>query len=127
MLWELIQTYSKPEKKDALKHAVTMLEAVRIQTASFLLEVEQSNGKPRVSVLDALKTHSDVWQRIGFMCLLDFFDGHSVKTNEIHAAAVGGMLGSEVISLNRSQRAQCLVPRPNASIELLRQTSPNHS
>ncbi|KAG2142838.1 uncharacterized protein EDB93DRAFT_1156652 [Suillus bovinus] len=77
MLWELVQLYNMPEKKDALDHAITMLQELRIQAALLLQEIEQSYGKPRIPTLDALRTHLSVWQRIGFTRFLNLFSGPS--------------------------------------------------
>jgi hypothetical protein len=100
MLWELVQFYNIPEKKDALKRAVTMLQEIRIQAALLLQEIEQSYGKPRTPGLDALQTHLSVWQRIGFTRFLDLFYGRSDSpsgTSVPQTTAAGDVLASKCI------------------------------
>lgn len=74
MLWELVHFYNIPEKQDALKRAVAMLQEIRIHAASLLQKIENSGGKARIPELDALTTLGSVWKHIGFMRFLDFFD-----------------------------------------------------
>ncbi|KAG1815838.1 hypothetical protein EV424DRAFT_1348394 [Suillus variegatus] len=82
MLWELVQFYNIPERKNALDRAITMLQELRIQTTLLLQEIELSQGKPRIPTLDALRTHLSVWQRIGFMHFLNHFSGPSDSLSE---------------------------------------------
>ena len=77
MLWELVQSYYTPEKKNALDRAVTALQEIRIQAASLLQEIEENHGRQRIPTLRALRTLLSVWQRIGFTRFLDLFYGPS--------------------------------------------------
>lgn len=72
MLWELVHFYSIPKKQDDIKHAITMLQEIRIQAASLLRLIE---SKSRIPELNALTTYGSVWNRIGFTRFLDLFYG----------------------------------------------------
>ncbi|KAG2098961.1 uncharacterized protein F5147DRAFT_712981 [Suillus discolor] len=98
MLWELVQFYNIPEKKNALDRAITMLQELRIQAALLLQEIELSHGKPRIPTLDALRTHLSVWQRIGFTRFLNHFSGPSDSPPEIGGAPQTGAAGDVLVS-----------------------------
>ncbi|KAG2117199.1 uncharacterized protein F5147DRAFT_671705 [Suillus discolor] len=98
MLWELVQFYNIPEKKDALDRAITMLQELRIQATLLLQEIELSCGKPRIPTLDALGTHLSVWQRIGFTRFLDHFSGPSDFPPERGGAPQTAAAGDVLVS-----------------------------
>ncbi|KAG1854774.1 hypothetical protein C8R48DRAFT_807489 [Suillus tomentosus] len=98
MLWELVQCYNIPEKKNALDRAITMLQELRIQATLLLQEIELSQGKPRIPTLDALRTHWSVWQRIGFTRFLNHFSGPSDSPPETGGAPQTGAAGDVLVS-----------------------------
>lgn len=103
MLWELVQFYNIPEKKNALDHAITTLQELRIQATLLLQEIELSQGKPRIPTLNALRTHLSVWQRISFMHFLNHFSGPSDSPPETGGAPQTGAAGDVLVS-------KCILP-----------------
>ena len=71
MLWDIVTLYTTPGNKLIVKRALDLLKQVQLNTASLLLEIQQSYGKPRSPMLDDLDTHLAIWDRIHFSSFLD--------------------------------------------------------